>query len=62
MFFKNFLEFHGNELSMYPELMPYFAIPYFKDLKKHPSFANLFKQQFHLDLKNQMNSYVEKII
>ena len=44
IFFKNFLEQYGNELSMYPDLIPYFAIPYFKDLKKHPSFANLFKR------------------
>ena len=39
---KNFLEEKGNELSKFPDLIPFFALPYIKNIREHASFKNLF--------------------
>jgi len=43
---KKFLEINGSELTKYPELIPFFAIPYFKNLKEHQSFKHLFEKNW----------------
>lgn len=39
---KGYLEERGSELAKSPDLVPFFAIPYVKNLKEHGSFRHLF--------------------
>lgn len=43
---KIYLEERGSELSKFPDLIPYFAMPYVKNLKEHSSFKHLFSQSW----------------
>lgn len=52
--FKAYLEEKGAELAKFPDLIPFFALPYVKNLKEHASFKHLFTQTWVTTLRDSL--------
>jgi len=44
------LDTQGAELSKTAEFLPFYALPYVPNPKEHPSFKNLFNNEWIIDL------------
>lgn len=60
--FKKFLDEKGGELSRFPELIPFFALPYFKDIKGHASYSHLFEKQWLEGVKKQLEQHIKHLL
>ena len=49
------------KLTEQPDLLPYFALPYVSDLKKHPTFRHLFTEEWRDQLMDRLESFLEKL-
>jgi hypothetical protein len=52
--FKVYLEEKGAELAKFPELIPFFALPYVKHPKEHASFNHLFTQKWVSNIRENL--------
>ena len=57
--FKKYLEKKEIELSKTTEFLAYYALPYIPNPKGHPTYAQLFKPEWIVDLKNQLINCVK---
>ena len=51
---KTYLEEKGSELAKFPDLIPFFAFPYVKNLREHPSFKHLFAQNWPIKIRETL--------
>ncbi|XP_067000714.2 lisH domain-containing protein ARMC9 [Anabrus simplex] len=57
---RQFLETKGTEFSAEPEFLPYYALPFINDPTTHPSFQELFTDQWVLCLTNSLRQFLEE--
>ncbi|KAI8907350.1 hypothetical protein EDD86DRAFT_227980 [Gorgonomyces haynaldii] len=60
-FFKQFLEIRGKEIASHPQLMQYYALPYIPDPKQHPSFSELFTDEWHIQIRETLDRVLDRI-
>lgn len=59
--FRHFLEEKGAELAKEPELIPFFALPYAKNLREHSSFSHLFRDDWALRVREALHSHLTSV-
>ena len=56
--FKSYLETEGASLAVTPEFLAYYAMPYVPEISKHPSFKDLFTQDWARALKARLSEFL----
>lgn len=56
--FKAFLETRGSELAKTQEFLPFYALPYVPDPRKHPTFTHLFVPEWAADLRARLHKFL----
>ncbi|KAF0307173.1 LisH domain-containing protein ARMC9 [Amphibalanus amphitrite] len=57
----DYLENKGKQLAGNEELLPFFALPYIPDPSKHPSFRQLFQDEWAESLRSEVSSFVHEM-
>ena len=56
--FKGFLEDRGAALSQTTEFLPFYALPFVPDPTKHPSYKELFQDNWVPDLQMRLEKFL----
>ena len=56
--FKAFLETDGSHLATTPEFLAYYAMPYVPEIREHPSFSELFTQEWAAALRKKLQDFM----
>ncbi|XP_043196304.1 lisH domain-containing protein ARMC9-like [Amphibalanus amphitrite] len=59
--FRDYLGNKGKQLAGNEELLPFFALPYIPDPSKHPSFRQLFQDEWAESLRSEVSSFVHEM-
>lgn len=57
-YFKSYLDKTPPEIAQKPDFMPYYALPYLKNPKTHPSFKNVLTVQYCQELREKLNIFL----
>ncbi|KAH9490004.1 LisH domain-containing protein armc9 [Bulinus truncatus] len=55
--FKKYIESRGASLSQTTEFLPFYALPFVQNPKSHPSYKELFSENWSKDLKSRLERY-----
>ena len=58
--FKAFLETDGAALAVTPEFLAYYAMPYVPVIARHPSFRELFTNEWAAALKARLADFLSR--
>ncbi|CAD8159896.1 unnamed protein product [Paramecium pentaurelia] len=58
---KIYLETKGGDLSKTNEVLPFYALPYVKNIQNHPSFSYLFTHEWISDLRMKLKEFIQSI-
>ena len=58
--FKNYLNERSSQLALDDDMFPFYALPYLKEVRSHPSFQDLFRPSWLQSLRADMETFLQE--